>query len=395
MNLEVQNILKNKGFEEAKKVFSELELDWNIQTSPVTGKKYLHIDYGIKSPKANNIVKECRGIAFSMDTWEVARFGFYRFMNMGETGQDKFDQKSPISYEEKADGSIIMLWWSEEEGWVVGTRGRIFSDAKLPEREMTFGQLFWDNFNGISMLNKDMMYVFEICSTYNRVVVFYQNPQIVLLSARRKGNLVELKDWDLDLVAADLGVRRPNLYTFKTIDEAMEKAKILPGTEEGYVAKQWSDKEGRYLRAKIKGHSYKDLHMIFSAKSLNNLVRLSLRNDISYFEFFPEFIPAFNALRKFFFNHAEEAEKVWEENKWILDDMSTPFKDKKKKFAQAVMQTKFGNYCFNRADGKTGSMWDEYARALEVKSRTRKYIKEFNLDKLVDNSWNLEVQEEE
>src|SRR5690606_4266833 len=99
----------------------ELDLSCSVQISPKTGKKYLHIDYGIKSPRKNNLVKECRGIALHWDTWDIARYGFYRFMNYGETGADSFDASQPISFEEKADGSIIMLWYDEAEGWVAGT----------------------------------------------------------------------------------------------------------------------------------------------------------------------------------------------------------------------------------------------------------------------------------
>lgn len=393
--LNVQKLLIENGFDSARATLEEMDIKWSIQESPA-GMKVLHLDYGIKSPKTSLITRECRGLALRFGTWEIARYGFYRFMNHGETGQDKFEKGLPVRFEEKADGSLIILWHDNTEGWIVGTRGRVFGDASLPNRKEIFGDLFWECFSGKDYLNPSINYIFEFCSTMNRIVVFYEKPHVALIGARYVDqDYREAKDDELDILADKLGVRRPKVYDFKSVDDAVENARVLPGTLEGFVAKQWDENLGRYLRVKIKGDSYKDLHMVFSAKSLNNLIRLAMRNDRSYFELFPEYLPAFDAIRAVLMKHAEEAEKTWEENKGILEDLTTPVKDKRRLFAQAVMSTNHGNYCFSRADGKIGNMWDVYSRDLEVKSRTKKYIEMFQITKIVDDSWNTETEEED
>ena len=79
------------------------------------------------------------------------------------------------------------------------------------------------------------------------------------------------------------------IYSFSSLNKALEEAQSLPGTLEGFVLKQWDEELGRYRRVKIKGEIYLALHRVFSARSLTSLVKLVILDERAYFDNFPEY----------------------------------------------------------------------------------------------------------
>ena len=394
MELHIQKALNEKTWEEFVSYLEKMEIKHHIEVSQKTGKSYLHMDYDIFASKTEPIVKECRGIVFLKDgdKYSLVRLGFMRFMNWGESGQDQINAKETAIFEEKVDGSIIFLNNMEDEDWTVGTRGRVFADQKISGRDISFEEMFWQIFGSTEELEDHILYLFELCGPENRIVVPYSR-QAVLIGARDKRTWRELQHEELDLIANKLGVKRPDVETFSSIEESLESAKNLPGYKEGYVVKQWSEEEGRYKRAKIKGTTYLDLHRIVSCKSLNNLVRLVIRGDRESISFFPEYLDSFDKIRAVLEDYVERGQAFCKEAMKILEEDGDP-KEVRKKFALSVVKTEFQQLSFLLADGKITSPWEWLESGLSNK-KTKMLIEKFNIADIVDSSWEIVENEEE
>jgi len=397
LELEIQKLLKNNIWEDCQKKLDELDIKWHYEISPISGKEYLHLDYSVMSDRKSEITKECRGLVLEKDSWSIIRYGFRRFMNYGETGEDKFDSKGKYEYEEKVDGSIIILsFFNEDDQWIAGTRGKIFPDQKINGRDLTFTEMFWETFMAKDKLDKNICYMFEICGPENRIVVPY-NRQVVLIGARDRNNdWQEIKSEQLDNMAECFSVRRPKNYRFDKLKDCLEKCKTLPGYQEGFVLKQWNENEKRYSRVKIKGENYLDLHRIVSGKSLNNLVKLVLRGEKDSLSIFPEYMDAYNRIEEKFDMFAQEATRTYDKNKSILNDpsLNIGFKERRKMFAQEVSKTQFASICFALADGKFDTSWD-YFKNSKGNGKTKKIIEQFDIAKIVDSTWSIVENEDE
>jgi len=322
-------------------------------------------------------------------------------MNYGETGEDVFSSKGSYEYEEKVDGSIIILsYFDEDNQWVAGTRGKVFADQPINGSKLTFSDMFWDTFLAKNELDKNVCYMFEICGPENRIVVPY-NRQVVLIGARDRDNdWQEFRSEQLNEIAKTFSIRRPKNYRFNKLKDCLEECKTLPGYQEGFVLKQWDDKENRYLRVKIKGDNYRDLHRVVSSRSLNNLVRLVLRGEKSTLSLFPEYLDVFDRIEEEFDMFAQEAAKVYDRNKSILVDpyLNIGFKERRKMFAQEVSKTQFASICFALADGKYDTSWDFFKGNMDANKgngRIKKLIEQFNIAKIVDSTWSIVENEEE
>lgn len=85
---------------------------------------YAIFNYGINSDFSNPIVQEARGIIINIENLEVACFPFRKFGNYNESYADKIDWNT-ARVQEKIDGSIIKMWYGENEKWVFSTNAMI------------------------------------------------------------------------------------------------------------------------------------------------------------------------------------------------------------------------------------------------------------------------------
>jgi len=397
MELLTQQLLRNTKFDQAIAQLTELGVDHKIEE--MEGHSFLHLDYNIKSNKTDLMVKECRGLVLSMKDFSIRRMGFHRFMNYEETGRDKFDHDKSILYQEKCDGSLIILsYYPELNRWIAGTRGRVFPDACIQGTNITFPELFWQIVGKDERwFDKHICYIFELCAPHNRVVVFHETPHVVLLGARVKNGLGLRPDWDeakpeeLDRIAEILRVKRPITYKFNSILECVEHTHNLPASEEGFVIQQWSDDLGRYARAKIKGAAYLAIHNILTAKSLNNLVRLVINSQRSCLDDFPEYYEAYDLVRSIFDEFVVEIQELYDANKGYIDGsivVNGGVKERRKLFAQSVMRHSMGNVCFALADGKIESI-DEWFKNQDTRSGLKKLIENFKIQDRVGMGWSV------
>ena len=232
----------------------------------------------------NPIVKECRGLILEADTYKPLCVPFFKFGNYGEGYVDTIDWSS-ARVQEKVDGSLIKLWNYNDE-WKVSTNGTIDAhDAELQSdvKYKNYFELFQvaaKNSNlDITKLDKNCTYMFELVSPYNRVVVPYTETEIYHLGCR---NNITLQEFDYDI-----GVKKPQKYGMKTLDECIQVASSLPFSEEGYVVvdKNWHRNKIK-SPAWVAAHHLKNNGVVTKARIVE---MLKTNEQDEFLNYYPEY----------------------------------------------------------------------------------------------------------
>jgi hypothetical protein len=329
-----------------------------LKTNPVDdlkeefGIKYKLYDNGlcvlnydqINSPKFNPIVRECRGLIIDIFSLRPVSRTFNRFFNLNEDPNDLFNPKLIKRAEEKADGSLISVYWYGDR-WNVASRGNAYAEGSTP-----FGKTFCDIFMEIidmplerfmTNMFRDHSFTFELCSMYNKVIKMYETPVLYLLNAVELKSGKEMDSYSLDHCAVTLGVNRPKLYDID-IDTVFESFKDFPATEEGYVL---IDVHGN--RVKVKNPSYVELHHIkgngeITPKRICNVVfRGELDEVLSYFPEYREFFDPYQAAYDFM---VDEINQIWNNINKI---------DDQKEFALTIKDLPYKTILFSMRKGLT------------------------------------------
>ena len=219
----------------------------------------------IKSPTYHPIVQECRGIILDEDdNWKVISYPFNRFYNYGQNNaEDDIDWASAI-VQEKLDGTLISLFNYNSE-WLVATSGKADASGTVNSFDFTFEQLFWKLFDKLNyklsiLLDNSCTYIFELCSIYNKVVVEYKEPKLVLLGYRDLFTNEEASYDSLITLAKSLNYEVVKQYQLTNLQQILDYLKTTKGNElEGLVV---VDKN--FNRIKIKSEEYVALHHIRS-----------------------------------------------------------------------------------------------------------------------------------
>ena len=263
----------------------------------------------IKSDPTLDIVKEARGLILEKETWDIVRYGFRRFMNLGEVGCDELDWES-VKATSKEDGTLIFIY--HYGGWHVSTRNTF--DAIEADIQAigynNFAELFFEvaaqyGFN-FAKLNPDMTYCLELCAPANRVVVEYKEPKLFHILTRNNTTLEELD--------ADIGIPKPKAYFLENENEYKELVNSFDDTHEGIVLQ---DKYNH--RAKLKSPLYFELHRLaanhqITVEMIVNKIRTGEDSEfLAYFgteysTLFAKIRGEFVAARKKVLNIAEEVQ---------------------------------------------------------------------------------------
>lgn len=239
----------------------------------------------IDSDFNNNIVRECRGIILDEKTLKLVCVPFFKFGNYGESYVSDIDWDS-ARVEEKIDGSLIKVWFDNNK-WNVSTNGTINAQNANLGDELTCYKNFYDLFMvavqnqnlNFDSLNRDCTYMFELTSPYNKVVVAHSEITITHIGTRNNKTLEE--------VSIDIGIKKPKLYSLKTLNECLEMIKILPFNDEGYVV---VDKN--YNRIKIKSLAYVVAHRLKNncSVTVSRLIDMIKINETEEFTtYYPEY----------------------------------------------------------------------------------------------------------
>lgn len=332
---------------------SLLNLGIDISTDP----KYpslINLKYNIFADKSQKITQVCRGAVVDITDYSVQAYAFTRFFNDGEHWASQIDWESASVYE-KYDGSLIKLFFYEKANeWVVSTSGSVAGSGEVNGFGFSFNDLFWKIFNQVgykvSDLDKNICYIFELCSLYNKVVVSYAEPRLILLTARDRSNWEELPLWKFSSV-----FEVAKLYNLFSIEQATQYAEENGGAKlEGLIV---VDKN--YNRLKIKSSTYVSLHNIKSNGSPNFLNLYKNDNLSEFLKYFPEYEEEFTL-------YLDNIDRISSDSEEFLYKYQ---QFDQKNFALKVKEATYlpSGYLFARKSGKIAS-FEEYFLSISEKS---------------------------
>ena len=262
--LEIQKYLQNKTLVDLE---NELGIKHN-RHSKYPNLVLLSYDQ-IKSPTYHPIVKECRGIILDEDDcWKVVNYPFNRFYNYGQN-EAEIDWSTAV-VQEKLDGSLCSLFYYRSE-WLVATSGKADASGIVNGFNFTFADLFWKVFKQLDYILPIYgysTYIFELCTSYNKVVVEYKEPRLVLLGYRNLFSGYEATYIDLQKIAKDYNFEIVKQYELNNLEDILDYLKTTKGNElEGFVVV-----DNNFNRIKIKSEEYVSLHHIRDNINLDKIM---------------------------------------------------------------------------------------------------------------------------
>jgi len=314
--------------------------------SKVYGNGLVVLNYDqINSPKFHPIVRECRGLIIDFYTMSPVSRTFDRFFNLNEKPNDDFDPNLLVRVEEKADGSLMSVYWHDDR-WNVATRGNAYAEGETLAG-ITFEGVFLDTI-GMCLddfmrgMNKNRSYTFELCSIYNKVVKFYEKPVIYLLNVFDFVTNKELDSYNIDNIAKFLNVKRPIVYDIE-MDDVVKSFEEFPATEEGYVL---IDANGN--RVKVKNPAYVNLHHLkgngtITPKRITDVVFNGETEEV--LEYFPEYSDIFYPYQYAYDDLVHAIKKDWE----LLQKMDLD----QKQFALSINHLFYKGILFSLRKGLT------------------------------------------
>lgn len=293
----------------------------------------------LNSPLGEKIVQECRGIILDeSDDWRVISYPYKKFFNHGEGHADDIDWETARVYE-KLDGSLMTMYWYN--GWQVASSGVPDASGELMGTTTTFRELFfkvWKELDYTTQyMDKNVCYMFEFMTPYNRVVVRHVKSRIALHGARRLSDYRELNpiveahrnDWEC-----------VKTFPLESWDDIMTAAKMLePMESEGYVVC-----DTNYNRVKVKSPQYVAVaHMKdgFTTRRMLEIVRTNENSE--FLSYYPEYIELYYDIRSKYERFLGRIEGFYDGIKHI---------DDRKQFALLATTQKFSGTLFNLKFGK-------------------------------------------
>jgi RNA ligase len=228
-------------------------------------------------PVGSAIRRECRGITFDTEGNLICR-KFHKFFNIGEkeeTQLNKINLYEPHIVLEKLDGSCVIPQPSPD-GFVLTTKSGV-TDISQQAEEFISDKPHYAKFIH-SMFDGKLTPIFEWVSRKNRIVVDYENDNLILTAIRNTEmgnylpyfNMLDLAEhWNIPVVQAVDGLAVQNIELFvKQIRE-------------------WEDSEGVVLRfdtghmVKIKSDQYVLRHKTKDAiNQEKNVISIILNDDV-------------------------------------------------------------------------------------------------------------------
>jgi RNA ligase len=204
------------------------------------------------------LLRQCRGLITDLNGNIVGR-GFAKFFNWEEHQISELPiGVSNLEITEKMDGSLLIV--CKYNGRVVySTRGSFYSDQAIAG-----GKLFQSLYNE-DWIEEGKTYLFEYISPDNRIVVSYDEPDLIHLAVINNSN-----GWDLPRDTRYKCV--PVLEIEGNVcDDVLAGPKVLKSlntpNKEGFVIRQVSDGTFPDWRCKIKFEDYIKLHRIVTGVS--------------------------------------------------------------------------------------------------------------------------------
>jgi len=191
----------------------------------------------------------------------------------------------------------MMYFDKNQNKWCVQTLKQIEAEENVTSFDgtslaMSYADLFWNVFYSyndllddteelLNSLDKNYTYIFELCTSKNRIVIDYGEDKLFFLGMR---NNTTLKEDYLENSVLSTIFDIPKTFDFKTLKEVKDAALQLTKNEEGYIV---MDKNFR--RLKIKGKAYIAEHYLRTGVRTYDLVNVVFENEEDEFLLtFPE-----------------------------------------------------------------------------------------------------------
>jgi hypothetical protein len=359
--LAIQNYLLKHGLDKTIK-------DFSLKTKEYDKKILFKYDQ-LVSPTLMGLpeMQDCRGIILEKVTWKVMSLAFRKFFNAeeGNAAKINWDTAKILS---KEDGTMIQLYYDwHDMTWYAGTTGTANGEGEVNNKNgTTFNDLFWETVNNKytfneCLLNKDLVYVFELTTPYNIVVKPHGESSATLLAVRNRETLVELSGKDLEMAAISIGV--PLVKSFdinaKNVGHLLKTFEGMPWSEEGYVVRDGNDN-----RVKVKNPAYVAVHHLKGKTAEHNILTIVKTNEIEEFAAtFPERTEELYRLKEGYDSLIAKLNSVWVELELRRPKNTT--KEEQKKYAAAVFEvcgkhdvTQFTGLYFGLAQYKINSVED-------------------------------------
>lgn len=262
---------------------SNLE-DFCFKESLIAGDECILVTPNRQSVEWNIYNVYLRSVIYRKSDFYPVSLGFFKFANWGEK-PDVFPVPSSLDDSRavlKLDGSLLCL--SSYKGQaIIRSRG-------------TFDFYQLDNGHEIDILKKkypkvfkeslekpDYSFIYEFVTPSMKIVIDYPEPDIYLIGVINHKNYSLISQGVLDIIANNLGVKRPEYFKFDSIADMLR------------MVKDWEGKEGIVLYSnrgqeltKIKADKYLTAHYFKSTCNFNSLFDLFFEfgcpEDISVFE---------------------------------------------------------------------------------------------------------------
>ena len=326
--------------------------------------KYNQIESDMSIPE----VQDCRGLILEKNTWNVLSLAFRKFFNSGETHAAKIDWDTAHILN-KEDGTMIQVYYDwHDMMWYAGTTGTANGEGEVNNKYgTTFNDLFWDTVNNKytfneCLLNKDLIYVFELTTPQNLVVVPHTESSAKLLTVRNRDSLNELSWKDLEMVSVSLGVPLVKKYSIRTknVGTLIKTFENMSWQNEGYVVV-----DNNFNRVKVKNPAYVQMHHLKGKTAQHNIIEIIKSNEIEEFiSTFKEREEEILKLKLGYDNLLNLLIKTWEE--LISFKPKNISHSEKKKFSEMVFMIseknevkQFSGLFFGLNDGKINSV-NEY-----------------------------------
>lgn len=225
------------------------------------------------NPAVGAMRRECRGLIFYPDGRLMSR-PFHKFFNIGEreeTQLQNIDLSQPHEIMEKMDGSMIRPVMVGDD-LRLGTKMGVTDTSIAAEQILKEGQLGWM----ATMMLQGVTPLFEFVSPDNRIVVEYDQAELVLLAIRRNTTGEYFSAKDIDALRDNKFF--PVVPFYGNVD----------GSLSDYIARQ-RGKEGREgdiiavgnMRYKIKNDWYVRIHKVKDKiRSGRHILALLLENEL-------------------------------------------------------------------------------------------------------------------
>lgn len=332
--LAIQNYIAKHGIDKAIS-------DFKLKTREYENKILLKYDQ-LVSPTLMGLpeMQDCRGLILEKGTWKVMSLAFRKFFNSEEGNAAKIDWNT-ASILEKLDGSMLQLYFDwHKNTWFAGTTGTAEGEGEVNNKMgTTFNDLFWEtvnnkyNFNEC-LLNKDLVYVFELTTPYNIVVKPHGESSATILAIRNRETLVELSGKNLEMASISLGIPLVKKYDLNAtnVGALLHTFVDMPWSEEGYVVV-----DANFNRIKIKNPAYVAVHGLKGKSAEHNIMEIIVTNELEEFAaVFPERKVELFKLKDNYDKLGVKLNNLWLELEKLKPKNITP--SEKKRYAMEVFK---------------------------------------------------------